>query len=163
MGSDQIDYQQLTRDALRDVVRKVLAQAAEEGLPGEHHFYLTFDTTHPGVEVSAQARNLYPQEMTVVLQHQFWDLAVDDEAFSVTLRFGGQKQRVLVPFEALTTFVDPAAEFGLNLERVEPEGDHDVVLEADDDPSADRSDEESVVSRSESGGDVVPIDRFRKK
>jgi len=159
VSSDLIDYQQLAREALRDVVRRVLIRTAEEGLPGDHHFYLTFDTNHPGVELSVSARNVYPHEMTIVLQHQFWDLVVDDEAFAVTLRFGGVKQRVVVPFEALQTFVDPAAEFGLNLERVEYQ-DEDSEAEAG---SGDGEEDDEIRSSSDRGGDVVSIDRFRKK
>ena len=158
MSTDRIDYQQLAREALRDVVRRVLIRTAKEGLPGDHHFYLTFDTNHPGVELSASARNVYPQEMTIVLQHQFWDLVVDDESFAVTLRFGGVKQRVVVPFEALRTFVDPAAEFGINLEMVE-DPDEGPGLGAGGDAEQD----DEVPSNSDRGGDVVSIDRFRKK
>ncbi len=163
MSANQIDYQQLARDASREIVRRVLAQTAAEGLPGDHHFYLTFDTTHPGVEISPQAQDLYPDEMTIVIQHQFWDLVVEEESFAVTLRFEGAKQRVRVPFEALTTFVDPVAEFGLNLSSVhEPEGDEENLDpeklaaetgESDDEPQPDPH----------MGGDVVSIDRFRKK
>lgn len=157
MSEGQIDYQQLAREALRDVVRRVLARTAEEGLPGEHHFYLTFDTHHPGVDVSESIRNVYPKEMTIVLQHQFWDLVVDEEGFAVTLRFGGAKQRVFVPFAALKTFVDPAAEFGLNLELVDEQA-------GEEDPQT----EDTVALEEEEldtsgGGDVVSIDRFRKK
>ncbi len=163
MSADQIDYQQLTRDALRDIVRRVLVQAAEEGLPGELHFYLTFDSTHPGVELSQQVRNLYPEEMTIVLQHQFWDLTVDEEAFGVTLLFGGSKQTVLVPFEALRTFVDPAAEFGLNLDLVDQLSEE---IEAADDGELETANPQSSTDSNpdlETGGDVVSIDRFRKK
>jgi hypothetical protein len=163
MSADQIDYQRLTGDALRDVVRRVLVLAAEEGLPGEHHFFLTFDTTHPGVELSRQVRNLYPEEMTIVLQHQFWDLTVDEEAFGVTLLFGGSKQTVLVPFEALRTFVDPAAEFGLNLDLVDQLSEE---IEATDDgelATADQASSNGSDPDLETGGEVVSIDRFRKK
>jgi len=155
MSANQIDYQQLARDASREIVRRVLAQTATEGLPGDHHFYLTFDTTHPDVEISRQAHDLYPEEMTIVVQHQFWDLVVEEEFFAVTLRFGGAKQRVRVPFEALTTFVDPAAEFGLNLNPL-PDSAEDVVTEkrqAGDEPKPD----------SDTGGNVVSIDQFRRK
>ena len=152
----QIDYQQIAREALRDVVRRVLARTAAEGLPGEHHFYLTFDTHHPGVELSESIRNVYPNEMTIVLQHQFWDLEVDEESFAVTLRFGGAKQRVSVPFAALKTFVDPAAEFGLNLELV------DEQVEEDPQTKDTVATEQEKLDTS-GGGDVVSIDRFRKK
>lgn len=112
--SSAIDYAGMLRDAGRQVVRRVLAQVAEEGLPGEHHFFVSFDTTQPGVEMSPGLRRRHPQAMTIVLQNQFWELAVDDEAFAVTLRFGGSYEPLRVPFAALTSFLDPSAEFGLN-------------------------------------------------
>lgn len=113
--STTIDYAGMLRDAGRDVVRRVLAQVAEEGLPGEHHFYVSFDTTHPDVEMAPGLRRVHPQTMTIVLQHQFWELGVDDEAFTVTLRFGGRYESLRVPFASLTAFLDPSAEFGLQL------------------------------------------------
>ena len=115
-GEDPLDYPRLVREALRDVPRQALRLAAQEGLPGDHHFYLTFLTTHPGVAMSPGLHARHPRDMTIVLQHQFWDLAVGEEAFSVTLRFGGAKERVHVPFAALVAFADPAAQFGLHFE-----------------------------------------------
>ena len=159
MSSNLIDYQELARQALQDVVRKVLVQTADQGLPGDHHFYLTFDTTHPGVEISPHVRNLYPEEMTIVLQYQFWNLMVDQDVFAVTLRFGGAKHRVSIPFEALTTFVDPAAEFGLNLDLVDPPVESEDELEVgSSQPTASELDDAEG-----GGGDVVSIERFRKK
>jgi uncharacterized protein len=113
---DPLDYARLVREALRDVPRQALRLAASEGLPGEHHFYLTFRTSHPGVALSPGLHVRHPDEMTIVLQHQFRDLAVGEEAFSVTLRFGGAPERVHVPFAALVAFADPAASFGLRFE-----------------------------------------------
>ena len=113
---DPLDYGRLVREALRDVARQALRVAASEGLPGEHHFYLTFRTSHPGVGLSPGLRARYPDQMTIVLQHQFRDLAVGEDAFSVTLRFGGAPERVHVPFAALVAFADPAAKFGLQFE-----------------------------------------------
>jgi hypothetical protein len=112
---DPLDYARLVREALRDVPRQALRLAASEGLPGEHHFYLTFRTDAPGVELPAGLRQRYPLEMTIVLQQQFWGLEVGDDAFSVTLRFGGAPQRVTIPLAALTAFVDPSVPFGLRL------------------------------------------------
>jgi hypothetical protein len=114
---DPLDYARLVREALRDVPRQALRLAASEGLPGDHHFYLTFRTSHPGVALSPGLHARYPDQMTIVLQHQFRDLAVGEEAFSVTLRFGGLPERVHVPFAALVAFADPAAKFGLQFER----------------------------------------------
>jgi len=110
---DPLDYARLVREALRDVPRQALRLAASEGLPGDHHFYLTFRTSHPGVALSPGLHARYPEQMTIVLQHQYRDLAVGEDAFSVTLRFGGASERVHVPFAALVAFADPAAKFGL--------------------------------------------------
>jgi len=116
---DVLDYPRLLRGALLGVVRQALRLVAENGLPGEHHFYVTFRTGHPGVALSKALRAQHPEEMTVVLQHQFWDLEVTDESFSVSLRFGGRSHSVTVPFAAVTAFADPAAQIGL---RFEPAG-----------------------------------------
>ena len=97
------------------MVRGLLTRAAAEGLPGDHHFYLTFGTTAPGVGIAPRLRHQYPEEMTIVLQHQFWDLSVDGDAFSVTLRFGASSERLTVPFLALRAFADPSCGFGLRL------------------------------------------------
>jgi len=127
MTLERIDYPALIQEALRDAVRRVLEQVAEHGLPGEHHFYIGFRTDFPGVEVPRFAREQYPQEMTIILQHQFWGLEVTPEAFSVVLTFGGSRHRLTVPFAALTTFADPSADFGLRFgaaasaEPLEPE------------------------------------------
>jgi hypothetical protein len=119
MPEDGLDYGQIVREALLEVPRRALRLTARQGLPGEHHFYLSFRTDHPGVAVSPGLKAGHPGEMTIVLQHQYWDLAVGDEAFSVTLRFGGAPERVHVPFAALTAFVDPAAGFGLRFDQRE--------------------------------------------
>jgi len=109
------DYPALMTDALTGLVRRVLERVAEEGLPGEHHFLLTFGTSDEGVGVPAALRRQFPAEMTIVLQYQFWNLTVDDAAFAVTLRFGGKPERVVVPWGALRAFADPSAEFGFRL------------------------------------------------
>jgi uncharacterized protein len=113
LSSDSIDYQRLVEDALRDVVRRVLADVAEQGLPGDHHFYIGFRTGHPGVVMPRSLRDLYPEEMSLILQHQFWNLAVNDDGFAVELTFSGRRQRLEIPFAALTMFADPAAELAL--------------------------------------------------
>ena len=106
----------MVQDALKGVVRKILAEAARDGLPGEHHFYVTFRTGAPGVRVSQRLREKHPDEMTIVLQHQFWDLNVGDHSFEVGLSFSGVPERLLVPFDAVTTFFDPSVQFGLKFE-----------------------------------------------
>jgi uncharacterized protein len=116
MDPDKIDYSAILQDALRDAVRRVLEQVAEHGLPGEHHFFIGFRTAFPGVEVPRFLRDQYPEEVTIILQHQFWGLEVTPDAFSVLLTFGGSRQRLMVPFAALTTFADPSADFGLRFD-----------------------------------------------
>ncbi|MGH9380002.1 MAG: ClpXP protease specificity-enhancing factor SspB [Thermoanaerobaculia bacterium] len=143
-----IDYAALLRDAGRDVIRRVLTQVAAEGLPGEHHFYLTFDTTHPELEMAPALRRQHPETMTVVLQQQFWELAVDDEAFAVTLRFGGRYQRLRVPFAALTTFVDPAAEFALHL-----------AVPAEPEPAAEEAHQNPDAAAPAAPGNLLHFDR----
>lgn len=169
-----LDYPRMVHEALRDVARQVLARVAEEGLPGEHHFFLSFKTADPGVRVPSFLRDLHPEEMTVVLQNRFWDLAVDREAFSVTLTFGGRRERIAVPFAALTAFVDPSVPFGL---RFEPPPDEAAAEDrageergsapgsglepapgAEDDGNAG-----AAGSARGEGARVVPLDRFRKR
>lgn len=123
MEPEKIDYPALLQQAMRDIVRRVLEQVAEHGLPGEHHFYIGFRTDAPGVEIPRFLRDQYPREMTIILQNQFWGLEVTPEALSVALSFGGSRQRLLVPFVALTAFADPAADFGLRLEPLPPAGE----------------------------------------
>jgi len=118
MPVDHIRYDLLTQQALRSVVRRVLADAVKNGLPGEHHFYVTFDTRAPGVRLSPRLREQYPEAMTIVLQHQFYDLAVSDSAFDVGLSFNGVVERLHVPLEAITGFVDPSVQFGLQFETL---------------------------------------------
>ena len=113
MAEDLIRYDILAQDALRGLVRKVMSEVARTGLPGEHHFYLTFVTTAPGVRVSTRLLGQYPEEMTIVLQHQYWDLVVTEHAFEVGLSFNGVPERLFVPFTALKTFADPSVGFQL--------------------------------------------------
>jgi hypothetical protein len=110
-----IDYAALMRSALLEVVRQVLTRAAASGLPGDHHFFLSFGTAEDGVVISPRLRRQFPDEMTVVLQHQYWGLEVDENGFSVTLRFGGAPERLVVPWTAVRTFADPSVGFGLRL------------------------------------------------
>lgn len=116
MAEDQIRYDVLVQEALRGVVRKVLTEAAQAGLPGEHHFYIAFDTAAPGVRISSRIRQKYPEEMTIVLQHQFWDFVVSDTHFEVSLSFGGIPERLVVPFTAVKGFFDPSVQFGLQFD-----------------------------------------------
>ena len=132
MTVDHIRYDILTQDALRGVVRTVLEDAARNGLPGEHHFYVAFDTRSDGVKLSQRMRAQYPEEMTVVLQHQYWDLVVNDEQFEVGLSFGGVPERVVVPFAAIKSFVDPSVQFGVQFEILVAAEDGESETAADD-------------------------------
>src|ERR1700690_1265347 len=116
MATDYIRYDVLARYALRGVLRRVLADAAEHGLPGDHHFFITFVSTADGVKLSPRLLAQYPEEMTVILQHQFWDLVVTEERFEVGLSFGGIPERLVVPFSAIKSFFDPSVQFGLQFE-----------------------------------------------
>lgn len=118
MTQDLIRYDVLVQDALRGVVRKILGEVLKAGLPGQHHFYISFDTQHPGVRMSTRLRQRYPEEMTVVLQHQFWDLSVTDVAFEVGLSFSGIPERLYIPYTAIKGFFDPSVQFGLQFEPV---------------------------------------------
>src|SRR5467141_4460724 len=116
MATDHIRYDVLARDALRGVLRRVLADAAKHGLPGEHHFFITFLSKAEGVKLSPRLLAQYPEEMTVILQHQFWDLTVTEERFEVGLSFGGIAERLVVPFNSIKSFFDPSVQFGLQFE-----------------------------------------------
>jgi hypothetical protein len=116
MPTDFIRYDLLVQDALRSVVRKVLTDAARTGLPGEHHFNISFKTQAPGVNIPAQMRQRYPDEMAIILQHEFWDLTVGAEAFEVSLNFSRKPERLTIPFDSITGFSDPSVPFGFKLE-----------------------------------------------
>jgi uncharacterized protein len=147
---DPLDYHAMVQRALLGVLREALEVAAEQGLPGEHHFYLSFRTRAPGVVVPPFLGDRYPEEVTVVLQRQFWDLHLDDEGFSVTLAFDASRHRLGVPWDAVTAFIDPAAEFAL---RFEAEGQG----QEDDD------EREEVEGSADPSAEVVNISQFRKK
>lgn len=151
---DTIDYGKLIQDALRGVVYRVLAQVAEHGLPGDHHFYIGFRTAHPGVQVPAFLRDQYPDEIRIVLENQFWDLYVDEESFSVSLNFNASRQRLTVPFTAISEFVDLAANLAL---RFDPKGSAEEP--EDEEPEAG----EEPPPESGKGGSVVRFDPSRRK
>jgi hypothetical protein len=115
--NDRFHYDALVDDALRGVVRRVLRMVGEKGLPGSHHFYISFRSTDPDVQLPDYLRAKYPEEMTIVLQHQYWDLIITEEFFEVTVSFNKQQERIKVPFAALSAFVDPSVRFGLQFDR----------------------------------------------
>lgn len=163
MRRSRIDYGRLVESALRTVVRDVLSGLAKEGAPPPHHFYVTFRTHHPGVAIPEFLRDRYPTDMTIVLQHQFWDLAVDEEGFGVTLSFNDQMQRLRVPFTALKVFADPGVEFGLQFTL-----DEDGELPTAEVKLLGGAGRQAVEEGAENpvppgGAEIVPLDRFRKK
>jgi hypothetical protein len=162
-----IDYAALMRDALRGVVRQALALAAAEGLPGDHHFFLTFGTAEEGVLLPARLLRQFPAEITIVLQHQYWNLAVDDAGFAVTLRFGGAPERLVVPWPALRAFADPSVGFGLRLQPggdVEQETAPAVVADAADSaPPPDAQAETAPPAEPVEPSNVVDFGAFRRR
>jgi hypothetical protein len=153
-----LPYEAWTETALRQVMVRAVAHAAEHGLPGEHHFYITFRTDHPGVVIPPRLRAQYPQEMTIVLQHQFWDLRMDEEAalISVGLSFGGAPAALVVPLDAVTAFADPAVRFGLGFKPVMPKG----VVDAPE-PAAGGG--EAQAEAADAAPQVVSLDAFRRR
>jgi hypothetical protein len=181
--ADHIRYDLLTQQALRGVVRNVLTEAAKKGLTGDHHFYISFDTQADGARLSQRLRTQYPEEMTIILQHQFWDLTVSDDSFEVGLSFGGIPERLTVPFEAINGFFDPSVQFGLQFEQV-GEGQDNALPAAsiETKPSepkkrqparsqgsvptiapANPESPANEAAKPASGAEVVRLDRFRKK
>ncbi len=147
-----IDYGNLMHRAMRGLIQTVLTDVSQNGLPGAHHFFITFDTTHPGVAIADWLKSRYPSEMTVVIQHWFENLTVTDEGFSVTLNFGNQPEPLVIPFDSVRTFVDPSVEFGLRFETHNDEGDEDEEDEDDGDDDPPPAHDAQVVS----------LDKFRK-
>jgi hypothetical protein len=148
-----INYRQLFHKAFRQVMVDVLAQVARDGLPGKHHFFITFDTTHPGVDMNPALKERYPKEMMIVMQEWFEDLAVMKDRFSVTLSFGGVPEPIVIPFESIKTFVDPSVEFGLRFDAHE---------EADGEPEGDIPPPAPTPIKPPGEGAVVSLDKFRK-
>ena len=158
MSTSALPYQQWIDQALREVIRQALRHAGEFGLPEQHHFYITFRTGAEGVEVSPRLRAQHADDMTIVLQHQFWDLVVDEDAFSVTLKFGGKRDRLRVPFQALTGFADPAVNFALQFKQPPAAGD-----EAGQPPEDGQQAATEPAEGGRESGSVIPLDTFRKK
>lgn len=158
MAQDLLPYDKMVETALRDVARQALAVAAREGLPGSHHFYIGFRTSAPGVVLPPQLLAKYPEEMTIVLEHQFWGLEVGSEAFSVTLSFSSRSERLTIPFAALTSFADPSVKFGLQFAApATPEAEPAAAL-AVTEPAAPAG---QPAARPEA--EIVTLDRFRKR
>ncbi len=173
MPEDGLKYDRMVEQALRSVVRRSLSYAAENGLPGEHHFYITFRTDDPGTQIPPSLREQFPEEMTIVLQYQFWDLEVTEEGFSVTLSFGEAPRKLIVPFPAVVAFADPSVQFGLQFEtangapatpqsgsEAEDAGPENPAKAAPAEPRAEQPAGEEATAPTEN---VVSFDSFRKK
>jgi hypothetical protein len=172
---DHIRYDLLTQQALRGVVRQVLADTAKKGLPGDHHFYISFDTQADGVRLSERLRAQYPEQMTIILQHQFWDLAVSDTGFEVGLSFGGIPEKLAIPFAAIKGFFDPSVQFGLQFEEGTVETEEGPTPAQANKPAAvpapppaatppaPAAAAKPAAKPEPSGAQVVSLDRFRKK
>ncbi len=172
MSAGDIDYGELMQGALKGVMQRALRVAAEQGLPGRHHFYITFRTVHPGVRIANHLKAQYAEEMTVVLQHQFDSLDTDDDGFAVTLRFNRKAERLVIPFDAVTAFVDPAVNFALHFQAQDGEGapmpagmpggrvetGQPAATAGDDEPGPDDDGDGGAP-----GGTVVSVDSFRNK
>ncbi len=149
--TETIDYGNLMHRAMRSLIQEVLNDVAENGLPGQHHFFITFETMPPDVEIADWLSDRYPDEMTIVMQHWFEGLEVTDDGFSVTLNFGDQPEPLYVPYDSIRTFVDPSVEFGLRFETQDDDGEPaptPVEVTDDDDPAPD--------------AEIVSLDSFRK-
>ena len=157
--TDYIGYEALTQAAMRGVVREALKRArASGGLPGDHHFYITYRTRAPGVKMADYLTERFPEDMTIVVQHQFWDLEVQDGHFEIVLKFSGVPQHLFVPYSAITRFVDPSVNFGLTFES--PNKDETVIAPASEvDPQMDDTPSQDNVDP----GTVVNLDAFRRK
>jgi hypothetical protein len=147
----KIDYGQLMHRAMRSLIREVLQGVEKNGLPGEHHFFITFDTTHPEAQLADWLSDRYPGDMTVVMQHWYDGLRVEEDGFAVTLNFGDSPEPLYIPYDAIRTFVDPSVEFGLRFESTEEDDEFEEEAELEENPPEDRQDAE-----------VVSLDKFRK-
>ena len=154
--TDVLRYDKMVEQALRGVVREALAHAATKGLPGSHHFYVTFRTDFPGTELPDHLLAKYPDEMTIVLEHQYWDLEVTEEALSVTLSFNNKPERLVVPFGAVTAFADPSVKFSLQFQPPNEEPAPVSAANPGSDPAA-------APKPGNQPGEVVALDSFRKK
>ncbi|TQS72863.1 hypothetical protein ERN12_03500 [Rhodobacteraceae bacterium] len=153
-----IDYGNLMHRAMRSLIQDVLQDVSENGLPGAHHFFITFDSHADGVEMADWLRDRYPEEMTVVIQHWFDNLKVEDDGFGVTLNFGNNPETLYVPYDAIQTFVDPSVEFGLRFETQDMDDDDEDTGDTTD--AEDEATDKAPVERKEA--EVVSLDKFRK-
>lgn len=161
---DLFRYDKMVERALRGVVREALARTAASGLPGTHHFYITFQTKHPGTKIPASLSGQYPEDMTIVLEHQFWDLEVEENQFAVTLSFQSRPERLTIPFEAITAFTDPSCKFGLQFQANDGGAAGATAGETPAaKPAKAETKKEPAADKAPKTGEVVALDAFRKK
>ena len=158
--TDTLDYGSLMHRAMRGLIFNVLEQVRDHGLPGNHHFFITFDTTHPDVQLADWLKDRYPAEMTVVIQHWFDNLVVREDGFAITLNFGDQPEPIQIPFDAIQTFVDPSVEFGLRFENQDMDEIEDEAETNEAEPSAEATETSDEAPRQEA--EVVSLDQFRR-
>ncbi|PIE15853.1 MAG: hypothetical protein CSA68_04825 [Rhodobacterales bacterium] len=162
--SDMIDYGEMMHQAMRGLIRQVLEKIAHDGLPGQHHLFISFDTSHPDVQVADWLAERYPDEMTIVIQHWFDNLDVTDQGFAITLNFGDHPEPLYIPYDAILTFVDPSVEFGLRFDAPQEENHaplHDVSDPVEEAPMAeDAVDEDEDAAPRDA--EIVSLDSFRK-
>ena len=167
MTQDFLEYPKMVERAMRGVVREALDVATDNGLPGLHHFYITFRTQDPNVVIADRLLAQYPDEMTIVMEHQYWDLSVEDDKFSITLSFGGGPETLVVPYAAITAFVDPSVKFGLQFDANTDEADvaspqtPEESKSPDGGPTPDGENESTDLPTD--NGQVVVLNNFRKK
>ena len=157
--TDTIDYAQLMHNAMRGLMADLLRKIGKDGLPGEHHFFICFDTKHPGVDIAGWLQERYPDEMTIVIQHWFDNLVVMDDRFSITLNFNDTPEPMVIPFDAIKTFVDPTVEFGLRFDE-DTDGDNgDPIEDIPESPMMEITEEDDAPK---SDAEVISLDSFRK-
>ena len=160
--SRTIDYGNLMHCAMRGLIQEVLQDVSERGLPGEHHFFITFDTRHPDVQIAEWLSDRYPEDMTIVMQQWFEDLQVTDDGFGVSLNFGDAPERLYVPYNAIKTFVDPSVEFGLRFETQEDADNSDRTLQSVPEAPMVEVDDDADTEAAKPDAEVVSLDSFRK-
>jgi len=158
--TDTLDYGSLMHRAMRGLIFNVLEQVRDHGLPGNHHFFITFDTTHPDLQLADWLKDRYPEEMTVVIQHWFDNLEVREDGFSITLNFGDQPEPIQIPFDAIQTFVDPSVEFGLRFENQDMDEIEDEAEADETETSTEATETSDAEPRQEA--EVVSLDQFRR-
>jgi hypothetical protein len=163
MSEDLLRYDLMIEAALRDVVRETMETVARDGLPGDHHFYITFLTKFPGVMVPDYLRKQYPEEMTIVLQYQFFGLRLEDDSIHVMLSFNNIKENLVVPIDSITTFADPSVNFALQFQNAVEAGQYPEKEGSAASPAKEEADNAQAKPKEESQGKVISLDKFRKK